>query len=281
MLNKAIIDLDTGELEYLDTEEYSKFKSKQGILKVINNTAYKDRNLFKTFIDEKFGSFYFNFYEEIINKDYLFRFIYLCSYMNFKGYLMFGDCKCEGKLINKKDLFTILAPLSQRECYNTINYLTCNNFLNIDKYGIKVNEKYCKRGKIKHGEGAVRMFDRTIQKLYEKTKPMEHKKIDLLIKILPMIHYDYNIISYNPNEEFKQNINPYTLTELAKELNYSTSQKLKKALFELRVDDEKVIMISKFDNIDMLVVNPKVYYKGNKLDKLQGIITLFDIAKKY
>ena len=38
-------------------------------------------------------------------------------------------------------------------------------------------------------------------------------------------------------------------------------------------------MISKINNKDMLVVNPKIYYKGGNIEKMEGIINLFKIAK--
>ena len=49
-------------------------------------------------------------------------------------------------------------------------------------------------------------------------------------------------------------------------LQYSTTQKLRKGLMDLKVNGEPVIMISKINNKDMLVVNPKIYYKGEFLE---------------
>lgn len=62
-------------------------------------------------------------------------------------------------------------------------------------------------------------------------------------------------------------------------LQYSTTQKLRKGLMDLKVNGEPVIMISKINNKDMLVVNPKIYYKGGNIEKMEGIINLFKIAK--
>lgn len=59
---------------------------------------------------------------------YMVRLLYMASYINYDNSMIFDN----GKKIKKKDLETILR-LSQRETYNTINYLLENNFIVIDK----------------------------------------------------------------------------------------------------------------------------------------------------
>ena len=127
----------------------------------------------------------------------------------------------------------------------------------------------------------VRVFDNAIKELYNNTTGNEHKKIGLLIELLEHLNFSYNVVCKNPKEEDPKLIEPLTLTELSKILGYSRPQRLKDALFDLKINGEKVIMIAKFDNSNMVIVNPRVYYKGTKFYDLKGIITLFDIAKKY
>ena len=62
-------------------------------------------------------------------------------------------------------------------------------------------------------------------------------------------------------------------------MGYSTTQKLKKGLMDIKVKGQPVIMISKINNKDMLVVNPLIYYKGNDLKTMEGIINLFKMAR--
>lgn len=277
---KVIIDEITGEKEYITNKEYIMVReSKDNHMKVPSNPDYKKSETeFSQYIDENCGNFYFNYYNKYEVNQYIFRYMYLCTYMNYDGYLELGNAKGEGRLVLKKDLFEMLN-LSERECYNTINYLVENGLLDIsDKY-IKVNSEICIKGKINKKKEVVRMFNNAIQEIYKKALPKEHKKIALLIKLLPYVHFDKNVICENPNEEYEELIKPLNLTQLANILNYSTTQKLKKGLMNLKVNNEFVIMISKVNNKDMIVINPKVYYKGNKLNEMKGIISLFAIAK--
>lgn len=279
--SKVIYDEITGEKEYMTNKEYDTYlDSKNGHLKVNTNSSnhMKSKNEFAQYIDENCGNFYFNYYKSYDVNQYTFRFIYLCTFMNYEGYLEFGNAKGINKLITKKDLIEMLR-LSKAESYNTMNYLFENGLIIEDREYIKINSDICIKGKIKRKTEVVRMFDNAIKEIYENSLPKEHKKLALLIKLLPYVHYDINVICENPYEKYEELITPINLTELTSILGYSSIQKMKKGLMDVRVNNESVIMVSKINNKDMIVVNPKIYYKGNKMEEMKGIISLFTIAK--
>ena len=287
LTNFAIIDTDSGEItQYLTTTEKSLLEEKYTSAnpssdnKLNDDNCRKNTDLFYQYVSETCGNFYFNYYENINYSQYIFRFIYLCTFMNYKNYLEYGNSKDENKLMIKKDLFEVLK-LSDRETYNTINYLTENQFIEISEKYIKVNDDYCKKGNLttNKNKGVIRMFDNAIREIYENSLPKEHKKLSLLIKILPLVHFSTNVICRDARQEIIELIDYYTLTELADELGYSTTQKLKKGLMDIKVKGQPVIMISKINNKDMLVVNPLIYYKGNDLKTMEGIINLFKMAR--
>ena len=85
------------------------------------------------------------------------------------------------------------------------------------------------------------------------------------------VHVKTNVICRNATEDFMELVDYYTLTELADELSYSSTQKLKKGLMDIKVKGQPVIMIAKINNKDMLVVNPLIYYKGNDLKSPSSI----------
>lgn len=265
------------EIRYLDRVRTS------ATPKRLNDNINKNRieqTAIQEFIAEELGSFYFCKGKTLIRKEYIFRFLYLCTFMNYKNYLQLGNGQGESKLIRKKDLIEIFN-LSRMEVYNTVKYLESKKMINLDEDEyIKVNSKFCIRGKCKAVD-KVRVFDNAIKELYNNTTGKEHKKIGLLIELLEHLNFSYNVVCKNPKEEDPKLIEPLTLTEITKLLGYSTPQRLKNALFDLRVNGEKVIMVAKFDKGNMIIVNPKVYYRGTKFYDLKGIITLFDIAKKY
>ena len=86
--NLAVVNDKTGEIKcYLTIEEIKYLYSKRnnGSIKKINDKdKRKDKSLFKQFIDKEFGSFYFFKYKNLLNKEYLFRFLYLTTYVNYK-----------------------------------------------------------------------------------------------------------------------------------------------------------------------------------------------------
>lgn len=287
LTNLAVIDTNSGEIkQYLTQDEQNYLENKytsanpSGDSKLNDDNCRKNADLFYQYINETCGNFYFNYYENMQCSQYIFRFVYLCTFMNYKNYLEYGNAKDENKLMLKRDLFEVLK-LSDRETYNTIKYLTENKFIEISEKYIKVNDDYCKKGSLTNNKnkGVIRMFDNAIKEIYENSLPKEHKKLSLLIKILPLIHQSTNVICRNSKEEIIDLVDYYTLSELADELGYSAPQKLKKGLMDVKVKGQPVIMISKINNKDMLVVNPLIYYKGNDLKSMEGIVNLFKMAR--
>lgn len=225
------------------------------------------------------GSFYFDYYNKfkINEKQYLFRFIYLCTYMNYNNILSNGT-----RLYLENELEDLLL-LSRREYYNTKKFLLDNELIKItkDKH-ILINDAYCKRGKIfmEKNIEVVRIFDKAIQELYKKSTPKEHKKLSLLIDILPYVNFKHNVICKNPEEEDFLKIQPMTMKELCVAIGQDERKPslLKNKLFKLTVSGEIVVGI--FDKVigSCIYVNPKVYYKGNNIEELEGLARMFKIG---
>ena len=282
-----VVDIDTGEVktyeqiafEYIkqtSEEKEKKLKNKRDYLekKKSNDNFYKSLNI-------HCGSFYFLNYNSLLEKEHLFRFIYLCTFMDYDNIILYGNGKNkEGKKARKKDLQEILK-LKDGQFYPTLKYFIDNELILINEEEIKVNKKYCIRGKKEKKEiGVTRMFDNGIKELYEKATTREHNKLSLFIKMLPYIHYESNVICYNPEVEDIEEVQRLSLVQLAKELGYSTPQKLKKGLMELKIKDESLIMVATINNKSMIVVNPRLYYRGSNIDNLVGVVNLFKIAQK-
>lgn len=282
--DKELLDPETGEiltieqvaLEYIKKtypEEEKLREQKRDYLKL-----KKSKDDLHKLINKECGSFFFNNYELLLDKEHLFRFAYLCTYMNYDNVIVLGNSKDNNA--TKKDLQEILG-LKKTPFYTTINYLVEHKLLIIGEHEIKINDKICVRGNLKPSmKGVIRMFDEAIQELYLKAKPTEHNKLGLLVRLLPHIHIGSNIVSRNPLEEDIDKVVPFSLTELAKEFGYSTTQKLRKGLMDLKIKEESLIMIATINRKNMIVVNPRLYYKGNNIEQLNGIINLFRIADK-
>lgn len=260
-----------GYLRGVEDSQKKKEETKEVIITKENQSEFQKRLL------DTYGSFYFNFYKRLsIEGQFLFRFIYLCSFMNYNNYLSNGR-----RLLRESDLQDMLL-LGKSEYYKTKDYLLEKDLISIDADGlISINSKYCKKGKINKTKvvEVIRMFNNSIQELYQKALPREHKKLAILLDILPYINYKYNIICYNPTEENIELIKPIKMPDLCEMLGYdrSNSSRIKKQLFSLRVNGEKVIGLWQVENADALLVNPRVYYKGGEDSGLDYLEALFSI----
>lgn len=250
-------------------------KKREETKEVINYNESTDK--FHMRLKDDYGSFYFNFYKRF-NTDgqFLFRYIYLCSYVNYDGYLSNGN-----RLIREHELQDLLM-LSKTEYNRTKSNLIKNKMIFVDEKDlVKINDKYCKKGNINKTKviEVIRMFNEAIQELYNKSLPREHKRLSILLEILPYINYKYNIVCYNPTEENVELIKPIKIPDLCEMLGYerSNASRLKKQMFSLRICNEKVIGLWEIENANAIIVNPRVYYKGkddNGLDYLEALFSV-------
>jgi len=246
----------------------------------------KSDNEFKVYIRETYGNFYFLFYELLsfnIEKQYIIRFLYLCSHMDYSNSLLFGNAKREDKYMLESDLQEVLN-LSERETRNTKNILINKELIKIDsKNRLSVNEVYCLKGKIPINRKAsrVRIFEDGFKELYEKSTPKEHKKLALLVQLLPHINLKFNIICKDSACEDIDLVIPMDMKRICEvtECDYNNSTRLKKELLSLRVNRELVVMYNETDIAKFITINPRVYYKGvEKLD-VKGLENLFKVNK--
>ncbi|HFD2052235.1 TPA: hypothetical protein ACF2DE_002966 [Clostridium perfringens] len=275
--------LSNKEIKHIDACREVKIKEESKINDFnFDSNLAKNKDEFFELIDLYCGNFYFSFYKKILKLEYIFRFIYICTYMNYKNYIEFGSAKGENRLVKKKDLFEILG-LSSKETYNTINYLFDKGLLIEDNDGnIKVNIKFCKKGKITKNQAKVgiRMFEESIRELYKKSKPREHNRLALFVKLIPYVNLKYNVICSNPEEENIEKINPLTIKAIADIAGYKNSNRFKKELLDLTINDSLAIVITETKNGKFVHVNPTVYYKGTNADDLKYLVNVCKLKRK-
>ena len=255
----------------IDDETLLSEKSKEIINKKASQTEFQKELL------ERYGAFYFNYYKRLsITRQYMFRFIYLCTYMNYDNLLS------DGRRLYKKGDLKMLLKLSNTEYKRTEDYLIEKELISYtDKDHIKVNSQFCIKGKVNKNKNVemTRMFDNAIRELYENSLPREHKKIALLLEILPYINYKYNIVCKNPKETNIELIEPMKMTEICEILDYdiTNASKLKKSLFSLTIGNEYVIGMFEKGCGKAIYVNPRVYYKGGDNEGIKFLGDMFKI----
>ena len=275
----------TNELLAMEIVNYAEqLNQKEGISESAKASLElrKSNNIFKQAIDEYCGSFYFVFYNRLLAKDiayqYLFRYIYLCTFSDYENRLITkkGNIKTP---IYESDLQYILS-LGRTETHKTKTILLESELIIIDEDKIiHINDSYCKRGTIRKNRkvGKSRMFDNAIREIYNKSKPTEHKKLALLIALLPYCNLKFNMICKDPSEEIVDCIKPYSLKELSILLECSNTSRLKKDLLELTVGGEQVIMFHEGKQAKIITINPKVFYSGTAIEELEWLISMFRI----
>ncbi|MGG7143618.1 hypothetical protein ACQPVP_09145 [Clostridium nigeriense] len=254
----------------------------------------KSKEEFSVFIGENFGSFFFNKYNKTLDKFIVdgnyesamaFRFLYLCSYMDYSNKLRFGSKfrdKDRGYMV-EKDLQEVLG-LSERETRNTKNFLFSLGVLKIDIEGVLfVDKMYSKKGQITESfnRESTRVFNCAIRKLYEESKAIEHKKLGLFIKLMPYINFKFNILCSNPKEEVEKLIKPMDMKEICEIAGYNKTQssRLKKDLFNIKVNGKCVIGLFETGAGTSIVINPSIFYAGNNLEELQWLNSIFRIVE--
>lgn len=267
-----ITDILTMEEQKVEEEKLS--EEQERILELM-----RDKSLFKEYIKEKYGSFYFSYYNNILDKlkpQYLTRALYLSSFMNYKNLLVEGTTRPIP--IYEEDLQRILR-LSRAEMFNTKKELLAIDFLIInDDKTLSINEKFCKKGEImkSNKNQKARIFNDAIKELYENAKPSEHKKLALLFKLLPYINLRWNIVCSNTDEEIKEMVVPLTIKTLAEILGQSNVTRLKKDLLSLTVNGKPVVIITSVLDKNAILINPSIYYKGTRLEDVEHIEQLIE-----
>lgn len=245
-------------------------EEKRKFLEKLNN-----RNEFKQYIKNNYGSFFFNYYKEVLDMlkpQYLTRGLYLSCYLGYNG-LLIADNPTRTIPLYEEDLQRILG-LSRTETFRTKKELIDCGFLTINEdKTMMVNSKYCIKGELnkKSKTEKVRMFTDSIKEIYINSKPTEHKKLSLLFRLLPYVNLRWNVVCQNIEEEVRECIKPYTLKTLCEKLNQSHITKFKKDLTSITVGGKPVVIISTVMDKTKITINPKVYYKGTALDDLKYI----------
>ena len=274
--HEYISGLTEEELRLLD-------ESRNGVNKLNMPMSIKVKKEFNSYIDWNMGSFYFNFYNSTNKYEgaKVFRFVYICTFMNYKGYIEYGNSKGKCKLAKKSDLMEMLK-LKKSEYFYTIKYFEDNKFIEYDEeLNVKINNIFCNRGKLynkdkRKGE-YIRMFDNASKELYENSKPREHKNISILLKLIPYVNKETNIICKNPNSQVEDLI-PFKQKEILELLNLSDCKTIK-SLTNLKIlngEESAFLKISNCFVKNAFVINPRVMFGGNEtdIDYLEEILPL-------
>lgn len=159
---KKYVETDTGELiegVLVSKDDVEKIRQAQE-RKEKRGKYLKEKTEFESYIQANFGSFYFNNYMELWDKltkensALAFRFLYLCTYADYDGYLRFGSVKngVDTSYMTTKD-FKEVFNISTGMTTKLKNELFDNDLIfQTDDERLVVNSKYYTRGKLSESD---------------------------------------------------------------------------------------------------------------------------------
>ena len=278
-----IVDILGATLSIEDVIIIEEERNKKGYTKYLKN-----KDVFNMMIENNFGGFYFAKYDKLLKLDlesqYRVRFFDLCTHMDYDNKLKFGNGIGDGKLMLEKDLSEVLR-LSQNETIRTKKALIKANLITIEEdKSISINKEYVVKGKINKRDlrRSIRVMEYGFREIYTKANAREHKRLDVLIKVLPYVNYNHNILCKNPSEEDISKIEPLNLSELCDIVGYDVTNhsKLKSDLLKLKVDGMNAILFVLKGKELHIYINPCIYYKGKNIDNLKALMNMFRVSRK-
>ena len=270
--------LDVITRQKVEEEQQKQENQKNGYKYYLNNILP-----LPTLLQQEYGNFIHTRYYTLLDKinddtATAFRFIYLCTFMDYDtGYIIWKGRKIrEGNLI---DIF----DLGKTAFTKTKNSLLEYELIYSDKDGhICINTDYSYKGDIKrdrrYKKQCTRIFNNSIQELYNNSDPREHKLIGKFILLLPYINIWHNIICLNPKEKDISKLELPNSEQMDQILNVSSrnSNKIINELFQITVGGERAMLVimNKY-SVKMYVVNPRIYYSGTNMSDLEELIGYF------
>ena len=151
---------------------------------------------------------------------------------------------------------------------------------------IYINPEYFTKGECEFDPGNyTRLYIKTTRELYEGTKVTSHKQLSYIFRLIPMAHYELNVICSNPEEQDLKKVNDLSLDEICELFNIDKSHrtKFKKDMLKYYVTLEgcqyylfKYVLIEGYySDHDYFALNPYIIYKGKNPQLVEDIGKLF------
>jgi hypothetical protein len=272
---KEFIDKDTGEI--ISLYEGDKFRITRGeqveAIEKSLNTKILNQEI-KEWNDELGGFVFvlFKYSDDILRQHFeitsedITKLFYLATYVDYKGYLIYNDT-----YMTKNDMKTILQ-LSRNPFDLFFNKMKRLDIFIIDSKIIKINKEYFAKGEIdkeiKQYYDYTRVYIKTIRYLFENTPQRKHKQLGNYFKLIPYIHRQQNVLSWNP-ESNKADMQLMTLKDLREILGYhrNSVKGFINELLSTKLESGESILGFFVSDVDfwksIIIVNPKVFYGGN------------------
>jgi hypothetical protein len=251
---------------------------------------------FRKIQEEYLGRFVFFIFknmdklEEILNDNYLIKFLYCCSYIKENGILMLDNNKT---CIDKKKLKNLLR-VGDKTFNEFYKVLKNNKLINEINNKIYINIHICWQGNKnvhekflnKKIKDFTRLYIRTIRELYENTPSRKHKRLSIVYKLISYTNWKYNILcTLDTVEEIdRDKIKPLRIKDIIEILHYDKTNitRFKKDIYSLKYNKYNIFGSIEFEPDSLksfIVINPLFFYRGDNINVISYLITLFGLSK--
>ncbi len=125
-----------------------------------------------------------------------------------------------------------------------------------------------------------KLYIRVVRELYEKIPPRQHKRLGYVLKMLPFLNFEYNILCHNPTERVFDKINPLTVSEFCEAVKFNKTHAADLARdygrITFTVDGRQEVFCKFLSNgatveNATIYINPRLVYKGFDFKKVEAI----------
>lgn len=134
-----------------------------------------------------------------------------------------------------------------------------------------------------------KLYIMALQDLYRKVPLKQHKRLGYVLKMLPFLNFEYNLLCWNPTEREKAEIIPLTVEDFCKAAGFDEEHvdRLAKDYGRIRftvAGNDEVFCKFIFDGDSIsdahIAINPRIIYKGSNFWKVEAIGISFAASAK-
>lgn len=235
--------------------------------------------------ERKMGPYYtvtFERYETISLTDNatLARFFYLVSYMGYDSRLM----NTKRKVMTKMDAQRIMR-LSTSTFYRFWSEIEEKGLIKVQPNGeIAICSSMFHRGSISatgYSRGWMRIY-RRIRELYESVPASKHRYIGAILRMIPYINIEYNVLCYDPLETDIHEIEPMSMEAFCKEIGMTArnAEYYRDQYERITFHTEKgkasfCRSLFTSDGSEYIYINPEIMFAGQIGERVEHLALYF------
>ena len=125
--------------------------------------------------------------------------------------------------------------------------------------------------------GKTRLYTENIQDMYYGTKESKRGYIGGLVKLIPWINTEFNILCSNPQETDESKLNLLTWEDITRICGYKDVKNFKKNILDLKIKGYDAVKCLIHGRGMAIYINPKFCYSSDNIASLYSLYALFNM----